>query len=78
MDRQGVDFAAHHFAERGVNHAVAGDGVLAAEGRRDDAEAIVTAPRAGAGMAGVQRAVVDQRSPYYLEAPKVGRLRDDG
>src|SRR5687768_2118429 len=68
VDRERVDGILHQLAERLIHHAVARDGGLAGEARRDDGEPpvrVATGPRAG--MAGVLRAFVDEVELERLE-----------
>lgn len=67
-DGERVDGILHQLAERLVNHAVAGNGGLAGEARRDDGEAPVRAAAGTrAGVAGVLRALVHQVEFQRLE-----------
>lgn len=59
-DGERMNFALHHLAERVVNHAVAGDGVLAGEGARNDGEAVMSAAALGAFMTDMQAAFVGE------------------
>src|SRR5687767_14503313 len=68
VDRERVDRILHQLAERLIHHAVARDGGLTGEARRDDGEPpvrVAAGPRAG--MAGVLRALVDQLELERLE-----------
>ena len=55
-----MDVPLHQVTERIVNHPVAGDSVFACEGGGDDGQAEVLATGAGARVAGMQGAVVDE------------------
>src|SRR3989338_6859774 len=59
LDIERVYFALHHFSQRGIYHTVARHRILSGKLRRDDAQHIMPAAIARAGMSGVLVAFVD-------------------
>ena len=75
-ERQSVDFGFHGLPEGGVDHALARDQIVCAKAIRNDQHAEMSAALGGAGVAGVQRALVDDLEVLRCERlPQAGFIR---